>query len=197
MELSSTAARALPVVDARIYPSGGLDVLSKAEVARLRDASSGGMHELLRRCALAVLTSGSASDDPRAARDLYPDFDIQVNQQDRGIRIDLINAPAMAFVDGEIIRGVAELLFAVVRDLAYMAIELEAQRADLDTSEGITNAVFGQLRNARILQPLDRTWSCAGAAIPSRAMNTFTPSRSATSLACAGWISAPAAARAP
>ncbi|MDO7937184.1 nucleotide 5'-monophosphate nucleosidase PpnN [Xanthomonas euvesicatoria] len=155
MELSSTAARALPVVDARIYPSGGLDVLSKAEVARLRDASSGGMHELLRRCALAVLTSGSASDDPRAARDLYPDFDIQVNQQDRGIRIDLINAPAMAFVDGEIIRGVAELLFAVVRDLAYMAIELEAQRADLDTSEGITNAVFGQLRNARILQPLD------------------------------------------
>ncbi|WP_372156672.1 nucleotide 5'-monophosphate nucleosidase PpnN [Xanthomonas campestris pv. fici] len=155
MELSSTAARALPVVDARIYPRGGLDVLSKAEVARLRDASSGGMHELLRRCALAVLTSGSASDDPRAARDLYPDFDIQVNQQDRGIRIDLINAPAMAFVDGEIIRGVAELLFAVVRDLAYMAIELEAQRADLDTSEGITNAVFGQLRNARILQPLD------------------------------------------
>lgn len=155
MELSSTAARALPVVDARIYPRGGLDVLSKTEVARLRDASSGGMHELLRRCALAVLTSGSASDDPRAARDLYPDFDIQVNQQDRGIRIDLTNAPAMAFVDGEIIRGVAELLFAVVRDLAYMAIELEAQRADLDTSEGITNAVFGQLRNARILQPLD------------------------------------------
>ncbi|WP_115047014.1 nucleotide 5'-monophosphate nucleosidase PpnN [Xanthomonas arboricola] len=155
MELSSTAARALPVVDARIYPRGGLDVLSKAEVARLRDASSGGMHELLRRCALAVLTSGSASDDPRAARDLYPDFDIQVNQQDRGIRIDLSNAPAMAFVDGEIIRGVAELLFAVVRDLAYMAIELEAQRGDLDTSEGITNAVFGQLRNARILQPSD------------------------------------------
>ncbi|AVQ07487.1 TPA: LOG family protein [Xanthomonas vasicola pv. zeae] len=155
MELSNTAARALPVVDARIYPRGGLDVLSKAEVARLRDASSGGMHDLLRRCALAVLTSGSASDDPRAARDLYTDFDIQVNQQDRGIRIDLTNAPAMAFVDGEIIRGVAELLFAVVRDLAYMAIELEAQRADLDTSEGITNAVFGQLRNARILQPLD------------------------------------------
>ncbi|MBB5735422.1 hypothetical protein FHT09_001121 [Xanthomonas arboricola] len=155
MELSSTAARALPVVDARIYPRGGLDVLSKAEVARLRDASSGGMHELLRRCALAVLTSGSASDDPRAARDLYPDFDIQVNQQDRGIRIDLSNAPAMAFVDGEIIRGVAELLFAVVRDLAYMAIELEAQRGDLDTSEGITNAVFGQLRNAHILQPSD------------------------------------------
>ncbi|WP_305804996.1 nucleotide 5'-monophosphate nucleosidase PpnN [Stenotrophomonas sp. YIM B06876] len=154
MKKSEMAVRALPVQDARIYPRGGLDVLSRAEVARLRDASTGGMHELLRRCALAVLTSGSASDDPRAARDLYPDFDIQVTQQDRGVRIDLSNAPAMAFVDGEIIRGIAELLFAVVRDLAYMAIELGPEYAsDLESSDGITNAVFGLLRNARILQP--------------------------------------------
>ena len=146
----------LPTVDAHIYPRGALDVLSRDEVARLRDASIGGMHELLRRCALAVLTSGSASDDPRAARDLYPDFDIQVLQQDRGVRIDLINAPAMAFVDGEIIRGVAELLFAVVRDLAYTAIELGPEyAADLESSAGITNAVFGLLRNARILRPSD------------------------------------------
>lgn len=152
--MSEAAARALPVVSTRIYPRGGLDVLSRTEVARLRDASAGGMHELLRRCALAVLTSGSASDDPRAARDLYPDFDIQVLQRDRGVRIELVNAPAMAFVDGEIIRGVAELLFAVVRDLAYMAIELgEEYAADLETSAGITDAVFGQLRNARILKP--------------------------------------------
>ncbi|HEY9255141.1 MAG TPA: nucleotide 5'-monophosphate nucleosidase PpnN [Stenotrophomonas sp.] len=153
---NNTSGSALPTVDARIYPRGGLDVLSRAEVARLRDASAGGMHELLRRCALAVLTSGSASDDPRAARDLYPDFDIQVTQQDRGVRIDLKKAPAMAFVDGEIIRGVAELLFAVVRDLAYMAIELGPQyAADLESGEGITNAVFGLLRNARILHPAD------------------------------------------
>ncbi|MFT4198734.1 MAG: nucleotide 5'-monophosphate nucleosidase PpnN [Pseudoxanthomonas sp.] len=153
---ADSAARTLPVVDARIYPRGELDVLSRAEVARLRDASAGGMHELLRRCALAVLTSGSSSDDPRAARDLYPDFDIQVLQLDRGLRIDLVNAPAMAFVEGEIIRGVAELLFAVVRDLAYTAIELGPQyAADLDSSEGITNAVFGLLRNARILNPTE------------------------------------------
>ncbi len=156
MTETSTAAKALPVVNARIYPKGGLDVLSRDEVARLKDASSGGMHELLRRCALAVLTSGSASDDPRAAQELYPDFDIQVLQQDRGVRIDLINAPAMAFVDGEIIRGVAELLFAVVRDLAYTAIELGPEyAADLESSAGLTNAVFGLLRNARILQPAE------------------------------------------
>ena len=155
-EKIEAVATALPVVSARIYPKGGLDVLSRDEVARLKDASGGGMHDLLRRCALAVLTSGSASDDPRAAQELYPSFDIQVLQQDRGVRIDLINAPAMAFVDGEIIRGVAELLFAVVRDLAYTAIELGPEYAgDLETSSGLTGAVFGLLRNARILQPAE------------------------------------------
>ncbi|MDI9240792.1 nucleotide 5'-monophosphate nucleosidase PpnN [Lysobacter sp. LF1] len=145
----------LPTVNARIYPKGGLDVLSHNEVARLRDVSTG-MHDLLRRCALAVLTSGSASDDPRAARELYPDFDIEVHQQDRGMRIDLQNAPAMAFVDGEIIRGVAELLFAVVRDLAYTAMDLGPDTGrDLQSTDGITDAVFGLLRNARILHPAE------------------------------------------
>lgn len=144
----------LPTVDAHLYPKGGLDVLSREEVARLRDAS-GGMHDLLRRCALAVLTSGSASDDPRAAQELYPDFDIQVLQQDRGVRIELRNAPAMAFVDGQIIRGVAELLFAVVRDLAWTAIELGPRDAVPEGSAGITDVVFRLLRNARVLQPGD------------------------------------------
>ena len=145
----------LPTVNTHLYPKGGLDVLSREEVARLRDAS-GGMHDLLRRCALAVLTSGSASDDPRAAQELYPDFDIEVLQQDRGVRIELRNAPAMAFVDGHIIRGVAELLFAVVRDLAYTAIELGPEfAAELETSSGITDAVFRLLRNARVLHPGD------------------------------------------
>src|SRR5580765_3719052 len=84
-------------VDASLYPKGSLDILSREEVARLRDASAGGMHELLRKCALAVLTSGSASDDPHLASRKYSDFDIQVQQQDRGVRIELKNAPAMAF----------------------------------------------------------------------------------------------------
>ncbi len=151
---TTVATPTLPTVDARIYPRGGLDVLSREEVARLRDASAGGMHDLLRRCALAVLTTGSTSDDPRAALELYPDFDIHVLQQDRGIRLDLFHAPAMAFVDGHIIRGVAELLFAVVRDLVYTSVELAPDYADeLGSSGGITDAVFRLLRNARVLQP--------------------------------------------
>src|SRR5678816_4709374 len=95
----SAATPGLPEVNASIYPRGGLDVLSREEVMRLRDASAGGMHELLRRCALAVLTTGSTADDPRAAQEMYPGFDIHVLQQDRGLRLDLYNAPAMAFVD--------------------------------------------------------------------------------------------------
>ncbi|WP_297831137.1 nucleotide 5'-monophosphate nucleosidase PpnN [Thermomonas sp.] len=150
----SAAGSTLPTVSTHIYPRGALDVLSREEVARLRDASGAGLHDLLRRCALAVLTSGSANDDPRAAQELYPHFDIEVKQQDRGVRLELRNAPAMAFVDGQIIRGVAELLFAVVRDLAFSAIDPDSA-SEPDTTGGITDAVFRLLRNARVLFPTD------------------------------------------
>lgn len=143
-------------VSAHLYPRGGLDILSRDEVARLRDASASGMHELLKRCALAVLTTGSTSDDPRAAAEIFKSFNIQVTQQDRGLRIDLTDAPAGAFVDGDIIRGVAELVYAVVRDLAYAATDLGADsRRDLTTSHGLTDSVFDILRNARALVPVD------------------------------------------
>ena len=140
-------------VSARISPAGGLDVLSRQEVSRLRGASDSGLHALLRRCALAVLTSGTISDDPRAILEQYPDFDIQVLQQDRGIKIELTNAPAQAFVDGQIIRGINELLVAVIRDIVYVATQMALLCADSDPSEAMTQAVFEILRNARILKP--------------------------------------------
>ena len=150
----SDAYAPLPTVNARISPRGGLDILSRAEIARLTDATQGsGLSETLRRCALAVLTVGSDSDDPRAASARYPDFQIEVQQMDRGIRLELKNAPALAFVDGELIRGVADLLFAVVRDIAYTAIEVQSGQFDFETSEGLTSAVFEILRNARAMRP--------------------------------------------
>jgi predicted Rossmann-fold nucleotide-binding protein len=140
-------------VSARIAPVTGMDVLSRDEVRRLRDASSGGLHALLRRCALAVLTSGSENDDALGIFERHPDFDVQVLQQDRGVKLELVNAPAAAFVDGKIIRGIHELLFAVVRDIAYVATQIEGGRFQLEDSHGITHAVFEILRNARVLKP--------------------------------------------
>ncbi|MGH8190123.1 MAG: nucleotide 5'-monophosphate nucleosidase PpnN [Rhodanobacteraceae bacterium] len=139
-------------VDAQIAPAGTLDVLSRNEIARLRDATESGLHGLLRSCALAVLTSGTMQDNARAMLDQYPDFDIQVLQQDRGVKLDLKNAPAQAFVDGKIIRGTNDLLFAVVRDIVYVSTQIEAGQFDLADSSGITHAVFDILRNARVLR---------------------------------------------
>lgn len=140
-----------PTLNARIHPAGGLDVLSRNEVIGLRSSTNGGHHALLRRCALAVLTSGDLTDDPKTMFERYPDFDIQVLQQDRGIKIELRHAPAQAFVDGQLIRGINELLVAVVRDIVYMSNQLS--RFDLDDAEGITHAVFEVLRNARVMRP--------------------------------------------
>lgn len=149
---AATVGKAV-TVSARISPAGGLDILSRNEVARLRDASGSGMHALLRRCALAVLTSGNMGDEPGSMFEQYPDFDIQVLQQDRGIKIELSYAPAQAFVDGQLIRGINELLVAVVRDIVYVSTQLDQGGFDLDDSVGITHAVFEILRNARILKP--------------------------------------------
>ena len=144
----------LKTVDATVVPRGGLDMLSRHEIARLHDASRTGLHEMLRRCALAVLTYGGVGDDARALLESYKDFDIEVVQRDRGIKIELRNAPANAFVDGKVIRGIAELLSAVVRDIIYVSTEIQENgRYDLASSAGLTNAVFEILRNARVMKP--------------------------------------------
>ncbi len=151
---STALPKSLKTLSATISPAGGLDVLSRQEVSRLRSASTGDeqMQTLLRRCALAVLSGGMTNDDPRAMLDRYPDFELEVHQQDRGIRIELINAPETAFVDGRMIRGINEQLFAVVRDIAYHATQVAQDRFDLTTSAGLTNTVFEILRNARVLR---------------------------------------------
>jgi len=142
-----------PHINARLRPFDNMDVLSRGEIARLRDVSQGGANDMLKRCALAVLTSGNYADDPRAPHADYPDFTIEVQQDDRGLWLELHHAPAGAFVDGRIIRGVSELLFAVVRDIVYVGSQLETDRFQLQDSAGITNALFEILRNARLLQP--------------------------------------------
>jgi len=141
------------VIDAQITPVGSLALLSKAEVAKLLDASQGGLYRLLRSCSLAVLNSGSTLDDGKELMERYQSFDIRVIQQEKGIKLEVLNAPAHAFVDGEMIIGINEHLFAVLRDIIFLSDEIyDNPNFDLDTSDGITNAVFHILRNANILQ---------------------------------------------
>ncbi len=144
-----------PVIDARITPEGRLDVLSKAEVSKLLDASQGGLYRLFRNCSLAVLNCGSTMDDGKELLERYADFEIYVVQEQRGIKLDVKSAPAHAFVDGKIIRGISEHLFAVLRDIIYVSDEINNNpRVDLDSSDGISSAVFHILRNANILRPM-------------------------------------------
>jgi predicted Rossmann-fold nucleotide-binding protein len=141
-------------VDALISPEGQLDVLSKAEVARLLDTSQGGLYNIFRNCSLAVLNCGSALDDGKELLERYRSFSIRIIQEERGIKLEVTGAPASAFVDGKMIKGISEHLFAVLRDVVYVSDKINDNPAfDLNTSDGITNAVFHMLRNANILRP--------------------------------------------
>ena len=140
-------------MDAEVWPEGSLEVLSQREVDQLRSSGEGGLYTLLRRCMLAVLNSGSQSDDARALLERYKDFSIGFIQHDRGLKISLQAAPGDAFVDGTMIRGIRELLFAVLRDIVYTRNEVEnSSRFDLGSSSGITDAVFHIVRNAGLLK---------------------------------------------
>jgi pyrimidine/purine-5'-nucleotide nucleosidase len=139
-------------VDARVGPRGSLENLSQAEIGKLLDSSQGGLYTLFRKCALAVLSTGADTDNAKEVFDRYSDFQIEVLRQAWGIKLQMRNAPAAAFVDGEMIRGIKEHLFAVLRDVIYIANEItDSGRFDLGDSASVTNAVFHILRNARVL----------------------------------------------
>lgn len=139
-------------IDAEVWPEGSLEVLSQFEIEQLQSSGTGGLYPLLRRCMLAVLNSDSHTDDARVLLDTFRDFEIGFIRQDRGLKLTLKNAPIEAFVDGTMIRGTRELLSAVLRDIVFTRNEVLASgRFDLDSSDGITNAVFHIVRNARLL----------------------------------------------
>ncbi len=139
-------------VDARVGPRGALESLSQDEIEQLLSSGQGGLYPLFRQCALAVLNAGSDTDDAKELFDRHRDFDIRLVRQAWGVKLEMRNAPAAAFVDGEMIRGIKELLFAVLRDVVYIANEIvESGRFDLSRPAAVTNAVFHILRNARVL----------------------------------------------
>lgn len=140
-------------IDASIAPGKVMSLLSPNEVNALPADKSGKLYDLFRRCALAVLNSGSLEDNAAEILKAHADFEIQVIQQSRGVKLSLQNAPISAFVDGTILQGMREQLFSVLRDVVFMHNTLiNDPRVSLDTTEGITDAVFKLLRHANILK---------------------------------------------
>jgi len=109
---------------------------------------------LFKKCALAVLNSLELSDDIRVIQSQLEQFDINVLQRDRGIKREIFNAPRQAFIDGEMIQGIKEHLFSVLRDIVFLDQALR-YNPDFDFSNGhaTTNAIFNILRNARAIRP--------------------------------------------
>ncbi|AVF59309.1 MULTISPECIES: nucleotide 5'-monophosphate nucleosidase PpnN [Vibrio] len=137
-----------------ISPAGSMDLLSQLEVERLKNTASSELYQLYRNCTLAVLNSGSHTDNSKELLDKHQSFDVNVVRRERGIKLELTNPPEHAFVDGEIIKGIQEHLFSVLRDIVYVNMHLaDAQRLNLTNPIHITNLVFGILRNARALTP--------------------------------------------
>ncbi|WP_462380307.1 nucleotide 5'-monophosphate nucleosidase PpnN [Pseudomonas sp. Marseille-QA0892] len=139
-------------INASVSPKGSLETLSQREVQQLRETGSGSVYALFRQCALAILNTGSHSDNAKTILEAYPDFEVKIHQQDRGIRLELLNAPGDAFVDGEMIASTREMLFSALRDIVYTQSELENKRVDTESSNGLTDYVFHLLRNARTLR---------------------------------------------
>ncbi|MCZ6797920.1 MAG: nucleotide 5'-monophosphate nucleosidase PpnN [Gammaproteobacteria bacterium] len=137
----------------RLTPHGKMDILSQLEVNQLRQGNQDdGLYDTFRRCSLAVLNVDSTTDDAREVMEQYHDFEIRVIQQERGVKLEIENAPASAFVDGKVITGIQEQLFAVLRDISYVKNKIASNQIfDTNSSEGITNVVFHILRNARVL----------------------------------------------
>ena len=111
--------------------------------------------QLLRRCALAVLTSGSASDDPRAARELYPG--LRHPGAAAGPRHHASTWSTRRRWPSSTARSSAASPNCCSRSCATSPTSRSrSARQRLRPRrrrDGITDAVFEILRNARILRP--------------------------------------------
>ena len=139
------------VKHAAIRPRKNLNLLSQQEVQSLMQTSDS-LYHLFRACALAVLNTGTRSDDGIGLLKTYANFEIQLVAQSRGFKLLLSNAPAGAFVDGRIVQAIQEHLFATLRDVVYCQRFINADKTGLLSSDAYTDSVFQILRNANIVR---------------------------------------------
>jgi predicted Rossmann-fold nucleotide-binding protein len=146
----------------RLNPVGWMSQLSQLEMNLLEQSTTDDMYQIFRNCCLAVLNAGIEQDDAEALFERYQDFGVKLVRKERGVKIELVNPPKSAFVDGKLIVGVHENLFAVLRDMLYMSSKHNAQfdstkqRIRTPIQANITtHVVFDMLRHADALGGLD------------------------------------------
>ena len=141
-----------------VWPSGAMALLTQKEADSISLSSRGELYDLYRNCSLAVLNSGNLTDNSKELLDNYENFEINVLRNERGLKIELINPPDSAVVDGRIVKTLRNHLYAVLRDLVQINVSkdayINATRSDFkEASEFHTNNIFLLLRNAQVLEP--------------------------------------------
>lgn len=140
------------VAHTTIRPLQTLNLLSQEEIRRISNPGEN-LHRLFRDCALAILNTDSQQDDAEEIFQAYADFDIRLVPQPRGVVVEIDNAPAQSFVDGELIRGIQEHISSALRDIIYTDFKVLADFDDETESAQLTDSVFMILRNAGVLKP--------------------------------------------
>jgi len=132
-----------------------MSLLSQIEIERLQQSSNSKLYRLFRNCVLAVLNVGSHTDSSADIFDQFQDFEVNVLRRERGVKLELINPPPKAFVDGKLIVGIQELVEAVLRDILYVGERYPAEELEQMSGQHLTHIIFDVLRNAGVVKPVE------------------------------------------
>ncbi len=142
----------------QLNPVGWVSQLSQLELTLLEQSTTDDLYQIFRNCCLAVLNSGVEQDDADALFEKYKDFEVKLVRRERGVKIELINPPETAFVDGKLIAGAHEHICSVLRDMLYMSskhgAEFDSRKHRIHTTfEGsiTSHVVFDMMRHANAL----------------------------------------------
>ncbi len=140
-----------------VWPTGSMALLTQTEADSLSLTSQGELYDLYRLCSLAVLNIGSVSDNSSMLMDKFKEFEINLIRNERGLKIELVNPPERAVIDGIVIKRIRNHLYSVLRDIVYtytLQRDLSMLRKDQyrDDRAFTTNLIFVILRNAGVLK---------------------------------------------
>lgn len=145
-------------------PKGSMDLISHTESAILKKTAKGDLYPLFRSCTLAVLNTGSKTDDPNVIFNQHRDYDIELLRTERGIKLRLFEPPQDVFVDGKLTDVIRRNLFSVLRDTLFIRSVADiyheytngngtlSEEAKKTRNSLTTDFVFAILRNANALR---------------------------------------------